>query len=47
MTGSLPWQTATKEQIEKEINRRSETSSKIDTPILQSKHNFLKKIQYP
>jgi serine/threonine protein kinase len=47
MTGSLPWQSATKEQIEMEINRKAETNSNVDTPILQAKHDFIEKLEYP
>lgn len=47
LTGSLPWQTATKEEIEQEINRRAEVNSQVNTPILRAKHDFIKGITFP
>lgn len=47
LTGSLPWQSATKDQIEQEINRRAEVNDQVDTPILQAKHKFINNIEYP
>ncbi len=47
LTGSLPWQSASKSDIELEINRKGDLSDYIDTPILQSKHKFIEKIEYP
>lgn len=47
VSGSLPWQGASKEEIEMEINRKVTSASEADTPILLSKCRFLEQLEFP
>ena len=47
LSGTLPWNDSTKEEIEKELERRTDLASQPNTPILQKKFLFLEELELP
>lgn len=47
LAGELPWENATKTDIELEINRKSDQGREVNSPILMKKYAFLETLKFP